>query len=214
MLKEHGRWEDTLFVLTSDHGEEFFEHEVLGHGFSLFQPVIRVPLILHGPGVPAGRVVEEPVQILDLAATVVDAAGVGGERFGDGQSFARALTDPDWTPLTDYFLENEFGHDENDTRSFVFTGVRRGSFKLVLTERNAYFPPQSPQYEGEALYDLARDPGETTNLISDPAHRELVEELLARLREHSEFLFETGFRDIEPAALTPEIQANLNALGY
>ena len=88
-LKELDLWEDTLFVLTSDHGEEFFEHEVLGHGFSLYQPVVQVPLIMRGPGVPAATVVEDPVQILDMPATILDLVGTGDERLGDGQLFRR-----------------------------------------------------------------------------------------------------------------------------
>jgi len=223
LLEDAGVWENTLFVLTSDHGEEFFEHEVHGHGFSLFQPVVQVPLVLHGPGVPAGRVVEEPVQILDLPATLLELAGLAaagsaaeGEpfEFGDGRSFAAALGDEGWRSDRVYYLENEFGQGYSDHRAFVFSGARQGRWKLVLTEQNAYFPPQNPDNASEALYDLENDPKEEHNLIADPAHREVIERLLALLQEHGAFLFETGFRDVEPAALTPEIQANLKALGY
>ena len=213
-LKRLNAWENTVFVLTSDHGEEFFEHEVLGHGFSLFQPVVRVPLILRGPGIPANTVVAPPVQIVDLPATLLEIVGFGDGRFGDGRSFAAALNEPTWTPDYEYFLENEFGPDESNQRAFVFTGVRRGRWKLVLTEQNAYFPPQNEANDSEALYDLVADPGETNNLILDPQHRDLIDELVAKLRDHSEFLFTTGFRDVEPAAISPEIRANLEALGY
>ncbi len=218
-LKDAGVWDNTMFVLTSDHGEEFFEHEVLGHGFSLFQPVVQVPLIFHGAGIPPGRVVEEPVQILDVPATVAELAGIaraeeGPVSFGDGESFAAAFENEDWKPERLYYLENEFGQGHSDHRAFVFSGVRQGRWKLVLTEQNAFFPVENPENDSEALYDLLNDPGETVNLIADPAYRDVIEELLAKLQEHGEFLFDTGFRDIEPATLTPEIQANLEALGY
>ncbi len=213
-LKRLGVWDETLLVLTSDHGEEFFEHEVIGHGFSLFQPVVKVPLIMRGPGVPPGHSVAAPVQIVDLPATVLDVAGIGDGSFGDGRSFAAALHTDDWAADYEYFLENEFGPDDSNQRAFVFTGIRKGRWKLVLTEQNAYFPPQNEANDSEALYDLAADPNETNNVIHMPEHRALVEQLLGKLREHAEFLYATGFRDVEPAAISPEIRANLEALGY
>jgi len=213
-MKELGVWENTLFVVTSDHGEEFFEHGVLGHGFSLYQPVLQVPLIFHGPGIPAGRVVEQPVQILDLAATLLDAAGTGIRQFNDGRSFANSFRDPSWHPSAEYFIENEFGQDDSNQREFVLSGIRSGNWKLVLTEQNAFFPPQLPANGREALYDLDNDPEEKKNLIASDEHRDLIEGLLERLQSHSEFLFETGFRDVKPAALDPDIEASLGALGY
>ena len=213
-LKEHGLWENTLLVVTSDHGEEFFEHGVLGHGFSLYQPVVGVPLIFHGPGVAKGHRIQEPVQILDMPSTVLELAGTGDERLGDGRSFAQFVRGEEWETPRTYFIESEFGHDEHDTRSFVFTGVREGRWKLVLTEANAYFPPENPKYGREALYDLENDPGETQNLFHEPEHRELVQRLLGELLAHSEHLSQTGFRDVEPAALDAATQESLRALGY
>jgi arylsulfatase A-like enzyme len=210
-LQRLGLWDRTLFFLTSDHGEEFYEHEVLGHGFSLYQPVLHVPLIARGPGIPAGRVVPEPVQIVDLAATVLDLAQTGNRRLGDGSSFAAALLDEGWREPGQYYLENEFGQDDGDQRAFVFNGVRSGPWKLVLTEQNAFFPPQ--RYGGEALYNLDEDPGETKNLIHEEGHREIVERMLEGLRKHATFLAERGFRDHAPTVMTPEIEANLRALG-
>jgi arylsulfatase len=215
-LQRLGAWENTLFVLTSDHGEEFFEHGAIGHGFSLYQEVVHVPLILRGPGVPAGHVHEEPVQILDLAATVLALAGRERVDFGDGTSFHRRLERApaaSETPLDEpLFLESEFGQDDTNHRAFVFTGARLGPWKLVLTEENQFFPPA--RHGREALFHLGRDPDEKKNLFHESEHMALVEGLLARLRTHAQFLFEHGFRDVKPAALTPEVEASLKALGY
>jgi arylsulfatase A-like enzyme len=218
-LRELGVWDDTLFVLTSDHGEEFFEHGVLGHGFSLYQEVVRVPLILRGPGVPAGVVVEQPVQILDLAATVLALCGFGVEEFGDGRSFHALLNAPTAQASASsdpaaLFLESEFGQDDSNHREFVFTGLRQGPWKLVLTEQNKFYPPSDGRFGREALYDLAADPSERTNLFREAQHQALIQELLERLRGHAQFLQGHGFRDLPPAALTPEVEAGLRALGY
>jgi arylsulfatase A-like enzyme len=213
-LREHGAWENTLFVLTSDHGEEFFEHGVLGHGFSLYQEVVHVPLILHGPGVPAGVVLEEPVAVLDMPATLLDLAGAGVERFGDGRSFAARLRGAAPAPSEALFLESEFGQTDADHREFVFSGLRMGPWKLVLTERNKFFPPSVARFGREALFHLGDDPGESRNLFHVAEHEQRVAEWIELLRAHAQFLAETGFRDIPPAALTPEIEAGLRALGY
>ncbi|HEX6885041.1 MAG TPA: sulfatase [Planctomycetota bacterium] len=213
-LQQLGAWENTLFVLTSDHGEEFFEHGYIGHGFSLYQEVVHVPLILRGPGVPAGLVHEEPVQIVDLAATVLALAGRERVDFGDGASFHRRLgvrrgQDALGDPL---FMESEFGQDDTNHRAFVFTGARLGPWKLVLTEENQFFPPD--RHGREALYHLGEDPGEKKNLFHESEYQPLIQGLLERLRAHAQFLASQGFRDVPPAALTPEIEAGLRALGY
>jgi arylsulfatase len=215
-LEQLEAWENTLFVLTSDHGEEFFEHGYIGHGFSLYQGVVHVPLILRGPGVPAGAVHAEPVEIVDLAATVLSLAGRERVDFGDGTSFHTRLgaaAPGTEAPLPEpIFLESEFGQDDTNHRAFVFTGARVGPWKLVLTEENQFFPPD--RHGREALYDLARDPNEKSNLFRDPEHQALIQGILERLRAHAQFLTEQGFRDVPPAALTPEIEAGLKALGY
>jgi arylsulfatase A-like enzyme len=237
-LRALGLHERTLLVVTSDHGEEFFEHGALGHGFNLFQEVVHVPLILHGPGVAAGRVIAEPIATRDLPATLLDLAGSGLTRLGDGHSFAAAVraaptgaanaasaasasgataaapaegaaSRPAGGP---YFLESEFGENEDDIRSFVFNGVRDGSFKLVLTERDKY-RPVGPGGRHE-LYDLATDPLEQRDLLHDPAQRARIEKLVHALRDHSQFLESTGFRHVPSLLLSPEIRANLKALGY
>lgn len=214
-LREFGMWENTLFVVTSDHGEEFFEHGVLGHGFSLYQPVIRVPLLMTGPGVPEGVVVRDPVPIVDLAATLVELAGLGRDRLGDGRSFAHALDDRAPVAGTgELFIENEYGQDHGDNRSFVFSGVRSGRWKLVLTERNEFYPPE--EHGASALYDLAADPLEQDNLIASEEHRPLIQRLLDRLQEHAAFLEAEGFRDAAPTSVDPDsaLGAQLKALGY
>ena len=213
-LDELGIRDETTIVITSDHGEEFYEHEVLGHGFSLYQPVIHVPLIINGPGVMPGRVVETPVQIVDLAATILSLSGSSEDSFGDGDSFSHAILDEAWRPGDKLFLENEFGTESSENRSFVLNAVRDGKWKYILTERNLYRPPGNPRYGSQELYDLSTDPNERKNLINSPEHQKRIEDMVKRLRSHSKFLNESGFRNIAPAALAPEVEAEMRALGY
>ncbi|UCH58664.1 MAG: sulfatase-like hydrolase/transferase, partial [Anaerolineales bacterium] len=70
-LKQRGRLENTLVVITSDHGEEFREHGVMSHGNSLYRQTVEVPLLMIFPGkIPSGVVVEEPVSLRNIPMTV------------------------------------------------------------------------------------------------------------------------------------------------
>ena len=79
-LRAAGRWRDTAVIVTSDHGEEFLDHGDFDHGFAkVFDPNVRVPLILKPPGgLAAGRTVDRPVTGLDVAPTLLQLAGDGG----------------------------------------------------------------------------------------------------------------------------------------
>ena len=68
---------DTLVIITSDHGEQFGEHGVFNHGFSLYAQEVHVPLLIISPAAPPGCTVSEPVSLRDLPATVVDLLGLG-----------------------------------------------------------------------------------------------------------------------------------------
>lgn len=86
-LAEEGVLDDTLIVVTADHGEEFFEHGKVGHGHSLFQELVHVPLLLRFGGIPAPRRVSEYVGLCDVAPTIVDVLNLGPAAAGAGVSF-------------------------------------------------------------------------------------------------------------------------------
>ncbi|MEM1418902.1 MAG: sulfatase, partial [Myxococcota bacterium] len=75
-LKEVGAWEDTLLVIVSDHGEEFDEHGSWGHGHSIYQELLHVPLLVHQAGSLPARRVAPTVSTMDIAPTVVELAGL------------------------------------------------------------------------------------------------------------------------------------------
>jgi arylsulfatase A-like enzyme len=75
-LHETGLADDTVVIFTSDHGDWLGDHGLVLKGPMFYEGLLRVPLIVRGPGLPAGRVVADPVSTLDLAATLGDFAGV------------------------------------------------------------------------------------------------------------------------------------------
>jgi hypothetical protein len=135
----------TALVVYSDHGELFGEHGLTSHGGSLFEPDVRVLLLLRLPGATV-RTVETPVSIVALAPTVLDLAGTG-PRAG---SLAPATIDPKRAPERPLFLLAELDRGPVHYRA---RGVVDGRYKYITDEG------------GERIYDVARDPGERTNLV-------------------------------------------------
>ena len=89
--------DNTLIVITSDHGEEFAEHGMIDHGNSLYRPSLAIPLLLWWPGrIPGGAVIPTAVSTRDIPATVVDLLGLGGSAPFPGRSLARF-----WQPDAD-----------------------------------------------------------------------------------------------------------------
>ena len=83
-----GLLDNTVVIITSDHGEAFGDHGHFGHSYSLYLDEIGVPLVILSPGAPAGRVVDSPVSLRDLPATVVDLLGLSAGSPFPGRSLA------------------------------------------------------------------------------------------------------------------------------
>ncbi|MBI3695891.1 MAG: sulfatase-like hydrolase/transferase [Acidobacteria bacterium] len=144
-------YENTLVVYTSDHGEMLGEHGLWLKNV-LLENAARVPLILAGPGLPKGQVVDSPVSHVDMVATVLDAANVPRPQNLRGHSLLHGLP-----PFT--YAES---HSEgNVTGSFL---IRQGDWKYV------YFSWLDP-----LLFNLKDDPGELNNLAS--THPQKLQEL-------------------------------------
>ncbi|MFC6725316.1 sulfatase, partial [Halobium palmae] len=77
-LKETGRWDDTAVVVCADHGELHGEHDLYGHEFALYDPLVNVPLLIKHPALEAGGRREDTVELLDCYHTVLDSLGVEG----------------------------------------------------------------------------------------------------------------------------------------
>lgn len=199
-LERRDRLAETLVVVTSDHGEEFGEHGGVSHGRTHYREMLHVPLLLRGPGIPAGRRVDEPVSVVDVVPTALDLLGVEPPPDLDGRSLrplwtgkaegsgARALGEP-----RALFAEAAPGTTED-----TLAAVRVGRYKLVVDQRSG---------ERE-LYDLRADPAERDDLSAErPALADRLERRLAahRARQRPPRRAE----DLPPRRLE-----HLRALGY
>jgi len=235
-----GLLENTIVVLLSDHGEEFGEHGAFGHGPGVHDEVLRVPLIVRGPGIAAGRRIGKPVSLVDLMATVLDLARVDAKD-APGHSFAddaRVGVAPD-APANSrpVFSEARAGkgifltkrHGPRGARVEVpVHAIRSGGRKLIRnpgpphpSEAQAAAPGKS-EAEGPVYryFDLTADPGEWRNRW-DPAVEEaarlhdLLEQHIAEVEAARSVVedavhTETGI----PGVLDADRREKLEALGY
>ncbi|MBC8293723.1 MAG: sulfatase [Proteobacteria bacterium] len=216
--------DNTVFILTSDHGEEFGEHGYLGHGAHMHDEVQRVPLMFYGPGVRRGYRVAEPVSHIDIMPTILEIAGVGGSGQARGLSLVKLLDGERTGDLRDRSL-----FSEGWTSQILYSDMKRGLFdKPALSVRIAgdklhrYRNGDEFSYE---YFDLNDDPGETNDLLVSGAAvsgtaravelRRLVDGHLDEAAVvRSELL--SGRVDVAPDEnfLDPAREEKLRALGY
>jgi choline-sulfatase len=182
------RMASTLIVLAADHGEAFGEHDETGHSIFVYDTTLRIPLLIRGPGIRAGTVVDAPVSMVDIAPTVqtllgvplLDTDGVSlvplltggsiGERMIYAESFA-PLLDFGWSPLR---------------------SVRDADWKYIAAPR-------------AELYNLSVDSSENSNLANRDPQRST--RLLSRVE---------SFGRADASATKPDVEAakRLRSLGY
>jgi arylsulfatase A-like enzyme len=181
---------DDYLVITSDHGEEFHEHQQWQHGRSLFDEMIHVPLIVQGPGIPAGQVVPATVQLVDILPSIAAWSGAPPDFPGHGQDLF-APRDGD-----DAFAQRP--------RYATMWSLRRGQRSLIwiFDEEDATV----------LAYDLAVDPGETTPLPE--AGGAAFADMRRRLAELFETAADLRRGTTDEVELDAEMTRRLQQLGY
>lgn len=168
-LHEEGMANDTLVVFTADHGDWLGDHGLVLKGPMFYEGLLRVGLILRGPGTPAGKVVRDPVSTVDLAATFGDYAGTSMPAATHSRSL-RPLIEREDVQRDHAFSEWRLGAQRCGV-ALDLRAVRTSGAKLTLELGSG---------AGE-LYDLLEDQHECVNRFDDPAHRGLRDNLMQRL---------------------------------
>ena len=164
-LEASGLAENTIVILTSDHGESLGEHDLIGHG-QAYDEVTMIPLVLWVPGVENGRRVDAQIRLVDVATTILDLVGLEvSAQDLDGQSLR-----PLW--------EDKDGYESRP----AWTHAGRFGVAMRIADRMKYVWHRVPWDHfgpGEELFDLRSDPSESHDLSqADPA-------LLASAREQA-----------------------------
>jgi N-acetylglucosamine-6-sulfatase len=160
-LQDSGELSRTLFVYTSDNGFFHGEHRVRNGKVRLYEPSIRVPLIIRGPGVPKGKRRSQPAANIDLAPTILDFANGKARRVEDGRSLVPLIEDGllDWGRAI--VIEAFFNADPGEDPETPDT-----NFQAVRTDRYLFARYGTGESE---LYDLQNDPFELQSRHNDPA---------------------------------------------
>jgi len=194
-LRELGLYDESLIVVTADHGESQGEHGENTHGYFIYNSTTRVPLLLKVPGRSTAQRVAAPVGVVDIAPTIASLVGLGFDpeiQGRDTSGWIGGMSGPDpGRALTSISLEpRKYGGSS-------LLGIVAGDFKYI----------QAPRPE---LYDLVRDPYETTNLAASQPQR--VRELRERLRLALEAASSATLP--EQLAIDNDTIRKLQSLGY
>jgi N-acetylglucosamine-6-sulfatase len=168
VLARSGELENTLIVYTADNGFMHGEHRALAEKVLPYEPSIRVPLILRGPGVPRGRIDNRLVANVDVPATILDETDVLPGRVQDGRSLLPLLADPGAEWGRDILIEN--GNGANGVPAY--RGIR--NYRYLYVEHNT-----TGEYE---LYDLLQDPFELASKDGSDEYAAAQRDLRASLR--------------------------------
>jgi arylsulfatase A-like enzyme len=208
-LRAAGRLERTVVVVLSDHGEELYDHNgYLYHACSVYQTTLHVPLGIAAPGlVPAGATVPETVELLDVAPTLLALLGLPPLAETQGRSLLPRLEGREEPAAEPRPAFSQHG------AAPLYT-VLAGGWKLVYNPRGIApvcipgAPPGHYPIGKTELYDLGRDPGETTDLAAGEPAR--VTRLARLIRQRF-----AGVRNRVRAQEPPEeLRKELEALGY
>ena len=200
-LNDRNLYDDTTIVFTSDHGEEFWEHGERGHGRTLYEESIRVPLVirsLHAGPMTGGRRMDQPVQSVDIVPTLLTLAGLPLPSPLDGKPI---VTPPSEAPPV-------FARLLHDSHNLA--AIRDYPWKLIWDRST----------EEMLLFNLEEDPGEKTPVTS--RHKDVAARLADQLFEHAarnldrrESLGESGGSEtVDEETLPDNVRKTLKALGY
>ncbi len=191
VLRARGLGETTLLVVTSDHGEEFGEHGGSGHGYTLYDENLRVPLLVSHGSLPRLRVAEQ-VRLLDLAPTIAELVGLPAPELWQGTSLVPLLGG------ASLGLPAFAEHAHRPLKA-----VREAGAKYVVDARG-------PR---RLLFDLAHDPAESTSLAgADPVRERRLCEALRRFVEAN--AADERLRAVPDPTVGPALQHTLERLGY
>jgi len=191
-LERRAILDHALVVFTSDHGEEFLEHGEFEHGHSVYNEVLRVPLVLWAPGLEPRRI-ESPASLIDLYPTLLEAVGADGPARSPGRSL----------------LAMPAGEDRASRRPLLAERTLYGPERRAVV-RWPYKLTQVPWDAEVALFDLSRDFSETRNLAGE--RPEIARRMTAAVQAILDGL--EGGPEAEEAELDAQTLESLRSLGY
>lgn len=194
-LKQNGQLDNTLFVITSDHGESFGDRNILGHDTSVYQDQVHIPLIVKYPGQTHPGRVDMLASHVDLMPTILDVLGIKVPSGVEGIDLRQAAPQPDRVVVAEMHNSAFWG---GPRFAQIAWALYSGSHKMIYSSRGM-----------RELYDLVTDPGEHHNLYRADAPETAA--LRARLVDWSSH---TKPQFLDPELADREVEQRLKSLGY
>jgi len=201
-LKKWGLNKNTLIVITSDHGEEFYEHQGWGHGQSLYDELIHVPLIIYGEGlIPSGQRISSLVELVDIFPTLLQLCGFS--------SINHLPYKIEGHSLIPYLKDN----NAPARRTFIFSEVTQGGHwaQCLRTETHKAVNIHFGGEERKHYFDLTRDPDEKNNLYKKEGFP--GETLFKKLKNTADNARKKSFQT-RNTSLDEKQKEQLRSLGY
>lgn len=214
-LKELNLYDSTMIILTSDHGEEFYEHKSWHHTHSVYNETIKIPLIIKFLNSNhKGKRIPEFVRIIDIMPTILEALDINPSKYQmDGESLFDLLGD-EKQEMEERIFISELASNVMQRHVPKKVAINLGKHKLIInnefkSEDLAYFLSSLPEMEPMEIYDLEKDPDELYNKSRE--NPQLTRELLDFLRNQNKM---TRKVSAEEAKMSEELREQLRALGY
>jgi choline-sulfatase len=204
-LEWMGHIDDTMIVITSDHGEGLGQHGHLGHTINLYEELVRVPLLFYWPKhIPRDRIINAPVELVDLMPTIFDLIGITDDEFPfQGQNLSPAiLNNITLNKNRPIFLHRRHYNNKVVSKTWLNGekfGIRVGKYKYIVGKDE----------NTTELFDLSLDPNELSNLHD--LFPERSAELETRLQKWKK---ENTRKSTEQNTISDEDRKRLETLGY
>ena len=199
-LKNQNLYDNALVILTSDHGEEFFEHGGLGHGHTLYNELLHVPLIIKLPGTTTARVIPTRTSIQNLLPTLLELCGL---KYDSNSMTAQSMT------------QTILGRQSLEEHPIKASGMLYYAQKEAMIFNDHKYI-RLLNNTGQELYDLTNDPKETTSLVANnPDWIKEGANLLDQSTERAKAMADRfGTKASEKVDLRDSTRQKLKSLGY
>lgn len=202
-LKKQGFYEDSVIIVTADHGEEFLERGWLGHAITLHEELLHVPLIMKLPGYGA-RVIDSPVGLIDIVPTIYQYMGL---KMPDGlEGRALDISRGDSIASRPIFSETFSSQGRRpNPKPVAFRSMVLGNWKFIYDEIR----------DSEQVYNLSEDPHERNDLSGQHSEQnKMLRQLLSKWLNYVKTKQKVGPVPDESELFTPEQREQLESLGY
>ncbi len=219
-LKERNAWDNTIFIVTSDHGENIGDHSMVDHVFSLYESTIRIPLVIHYPRVfPANSKDYNIVQLTDIFPTLLEMTGIGTEKYlSQGNDISDINHQPERVAFSEYYYPKQVLaiFDEQERKSIRLKKYKR-QIRAIISNNMKYIWGSDGNCE---LYDIVQDPQENDNLLNNMIYQkkklemdELVENMVKKYGQ-SDYIKHSSSLPAPNRGIDKQTIDELKSLGY